>query len=108
MASGGIRPIEKGRKEERTLVRLLRSLGLKAKRVPLSGAAPNFPGDLVLEELPGWRVEVKYGQHVPARLFRWLEERELLLLRRPRAPWLVVLRLEEFVELLKKKEGGEP
>lgn len=96
---GGAFSRRKGVRAERELVRLLREHGFEAVRVPLSGAAEGFKGDIETPILPG-PVEVKVGKHVPATCYRWLLNRRTLLMRRDRAEWLVVMRLEDFLALL--------
>ena len=39
----------KGKRAEREVVRLLRDAGIPSRRVPLSGSAKGYPGDVVIE-----------------------------------------------------------
>ncbi|RTH02268.1 hypothetical protein CSW47_11055 [Thermus scotoductus] len=85
-------------------MKLLREAGLEAKRVPLSGSAPGYPGDLVAH-LPGLGevvVEVKARRRFG--LEGWLEGRSLLVLRPDRRPPLAVMRLEDLLKALGAKE----
>lgn len=98
---GGVRPRSKGVRGEREIVALLRAAGFEAHRVPLSGAAEAYPGDIVSPILPG-PVEVKIGEQVPYTPYRWLVNRRTLLMRRNRAEWLVVMRLEDYLTIVQK------
>lgn len=104
--AGGKGPKRKGTRAEREALKLLREAGLEARRVPLSGSAPGYPGDLVAH-LPGLGevvVEVKARRRFG--LEGWLEGRDLLVLRPDRRPPLVVLRLEDLLKALGGKEGA--
>jgi len=77
--------------------------GIEAKRVPLSGSAKGYPGDVCA--LVGGRelcLEVKARADFKT-LYGWLEDRDGLILkgdrREPREP-LIVLRLSDLVRLL--------
>lgn len=101
---GGKRPKRKGTRAEREVLKLLQEAGLEAKRVPLSGSAPGYPGDLVAH-LPGLGevvVEVKARRRFG--LEGWLEGRGLLVLRPDRRPPLAVMRLEDLLKALGVKE----
>jgi len=101
---GGKGPKRKGTRAEREALRLLREAGLEARRVPLSGSAPGYPGDLVAH-LPGLGevvVEVKARRRFG--LEGWLEGRGLLVLRPDRRPPLAVMRLEDLLKALGVKE----
>ena len=87
----------KGNRAERELVRKLREMGLEAHRVPLSGSAEGYPGDVVISsgerELIG---EVKRRKEGFKELYRWLEGKDILFLRADRREWLVVMRLRDW------------
>ncbi|MEM1691788.1 MAG: hypothetical protein QXK45_03870 [Thermofilaceae archaeon] len=80
----------KGRREEEALVRLLRSYGLEAERVPLSGAAHRRRADVLVE---GLCLSVKYGAAAPSCLFRtsifWLGPYLVVPLEPLLAGWIV-------------------
>ncbi len=84
----------KGARGEREVVALFRDAGYAAHRVPMSGAADGYPGDVQVGGLG--TVEVKLGSHVPASLYNWLQGADVLLCRRDRSEWLVVQRWEDF------------
>lgn len=78
-------------------------LNVEAYRIPLSGAARGFKGDLVAPELFGDRpVECKYGQRVPKTPYVWLGDNAALIMRRKREPALIVMRLGDWADLLRK------
>lgn len=89
----------KGYRVERELVLAFREAGLKALRVPLSGAAEGFEGDLLVE---GMAVEVKARHDGFKEIYKWLEDKDLLALKADRKEFLIVMRLEEFIKLLKE------
>jgi len=98
-------PRRKGARVEREVLTALREAGLEARRVPLSGSAPGYPGDLEVD-LPGLGrvlVEVKARRRVA--LEAWLEGRGLLVLKPDRKPPLAVLPLEGFLRLVQALGG---
>ncbi len=102
---GGKTPRRKGNRVEREALALLREAGLEARRVPLSGSAPGYPGDLEVE-LPGLGkvvVEVKARKRVS--LEAWLEGRGLLVLKPDRRPPLAVMPLQALLALIKAANG---
>jgi len=78
-------PYAKGRREEEKLVRILRSLGIEAERVPLSGSTRRDKADILVD---GVAISVKYGKACPKSLYLasmgWLGE----VLVVPLLPWL--------------------
>lgn len=96
------RSIDKGKRLEREAARLMRW-----RRVPLSGAAAasgeEYAGDLV-DDVTGWRAQVKGEADGFRRLYRWLEGHDVLLLKADRKPWLAVLPASVLREILDKVE----
>ncbi len=94
----GRAPRRKGDRIEREIVVLHRELGIKAERVPLSGAAGgSFSGDVdvyasgpdaapLVPEVKARRNGAGFTQ-----LERWLGENDALFLRRDRSDPMVVL-----------------
>ena len=74
---------------------LITASGLECRRVPLSGAAPGWAGDLVV----GARTfEVKARGRGFRRLYRWLGDRHFgLIITADRNEPLLVLRLSDFL-----------
>ena len=102
----GRAPKRKGDRVEREILALLRDAGLEARRVPLSGSAPDYPGDLEVD-LPGLgRVLVEVKARRRFALEGWLEGRGLLVLKPDGKPPLVVLTLEGFLQVLQTLGGS--
>jgi len=102
---GGKGPKRKGSRVEREVLALMREAGLEAKRVPLSGSAPDYPGDLEVE-VPGLgRVLVEVKARKRVGLEAWLEGRGLLVLKPDRRPPLAVLPLEALLALIRAVNG---
>lgn len=92
---------DKGLRNEQELVNAFRGAGLSAWRVPLSGAAGGeFAGDLRVE---GKVFEAKIRASGFKQLYTWLGDHFGLFLRADRQEALVVLRLTDFIELMKVK-----
>jgi len=74
------------------------------QRVPLSGAAGGqFSEDVILPN--GWKAQVKSQKNGWRTLHTALGQADLLALRADRSPWLVVLPLEKFLELINWKSN---
>lgn len=60
---------------------------------------PNRPDTTVA----GLTCEVKRGSHIPKTIYDWLEyqEADILAVRRDRKEWLVVVRADLFLKMLK-------
>jgi hypothetical protein len=102
---GGKGPRRKGNRVEREVLALLKEAGLEARRVPLSGSAPDYPGDLEVE-VPGLgRVLVEVKARKRLALEAWLEGRGLLVLKPDRRPPLAVLPLEALLALIRAVKG---
>lgn len=86
---------DKGARREREIADLL-----GGQRIPLSGSAGGlFACDV---EIPGFgKLEVKARKDGWKTLYAWLEGgADALALRADRQPWLIVLPLERFQELV--------
>jgi len=108
---GGRSPRRKGVRAEREVANRLKEEGLAAQRVPLSGSAPGMSGDVRTtvggRELVG---EVKRRRQGFKELYRWLEGKDLLFMRADRSDWLVCMKLDLFLWLLRQVpwvEGGD-
>lgn len=94
----------KGANAEREVRDILRAAGYDAQRTPYSGALEWMPGDI--SGTP-FLIEVKRQEKlcIPA----WCEKAEqqangkvaLVVFRRSREPWRVVLRLDQFLRLVR-------
>lgn len=101
---GGKASRDKGNRAERALVKFLQNRGFAAERVPLSGAAGgSYKGDLTVPVLNVDRVvEVKVRANGFRELYRWLDERDMLIVRADRSEPLVVLPLKLAAEIAAK------
>ena len=94
---------QKGNRREREFAKLI-----EGRRIPLSGAQEGFENDV---QGLGLKWEVKARKDGFKTLYQWLEdEREnpdALALKVDRKPWLVVMTLDKFLEIVEfeKKEG---
>ena len=96
----GKRSVRKGKRIEYQVRNAFREMGFKCFRVPVSGNSEGFSGDLVLEG--AFRVEVKARKSGFSRLYRWLEDREVLVIKADRKPPLVVMSIETLKKLLRR------
>lgn len=98
----GRKSLRKGQRREREFAKLI-----DGKRVPLSGAQEGYENDV---EGLGMSWEVKSRKNGFKTLYKWLEdEREkpdALALKADRKDWLVVMKLEKFLEIITEKENG--
>jgi len=100
---------DKGSRFERECVNVLKANGIEAKRVPLSGAAEGFKGDIIFSqtvpdegngyEVP-WRGECKHRADGFKQIYGWIVDNDCLFLKADRRETLVVLRLDKFVDLI--------
>jgi len=86
---------------ERQLVCLLQSAGLAAERVPLSGAARGrFGGDVSVTLLGrDLRCEVKARACGFVRLYTWLADRDVLIVKADRREPLAIVPLRFAIEV---------
>lgn len=101
---------DKGARVEREMVERHLAIGVRAERVPLSGAAGgSFAGDLRVwahgEDVPPLSAEVKARKDGAgfATIERWLGDLDLIFLRRDRRPPLVVLPWETYQRLVERQ-----
>lgn len=94
---------DKGARGERALVAALIAGGINAERVPLSGAAGGSFKNDVTAAIAGQRrdFEVKTRKDGFKELYKWIEPAYGLAVKADRKPFLVVLRLEDFIHLAK-------
>jgi hypothetical protein len=92
---------QKGDRCERQIVDLLRSHGLNAYRVPLSGSCTGFKDDIEIRTPDRtWRIESKARANGFTSLYRWLNGSDVLVVRADRQRPLAVIDFEEFAKLL--------
>lgn len=107
----GKRAKRKGYAGEVEIVKLLQKYGIKAERVPLSGAlkSEKYSCDIViwLDENKTKRAESKRRKSGLKTLQKWLNQDKnssYIFFREDYGDWLVVMPVLEFIELV--KEGG--
>lgn len=105
--TGGRASRDKGNRAERAIVKFLQDQGFAAERVPLSGSAGgSYLGDLTVPVLNVDRVvEVKVRAKGFRELYRWLDQRDILIIRADRSEPLVVLPLKLAAEIAAKAGG---
>ena len=89
---------QKGDRFERGLVETFNAYGMNAKRVPLSGAANGFKGDVLFEcqGIPK-RAECKSRKKGDFKTLRkWLGDNDVLALKSDHEEPLIVLRLTDY------------
>ena len=103
----GKAPRQKGDRLERLAADILRSYGLDAKRVPLSGSMNGFKGDLELKigetELTG---ECKSRANGLSKVYQWLDSNDLLVVKQDRCDPLIVMDLRRFARLIGEVSRG--
>ena len=101
----GARSRRKGYRAEASARALIVASGLECRRVPLSGAAPGWGGDLVI----GARTfEVKARAAGFRQLYRWLGDRHFgLIVTADRQEPLLVLRLGDFLRQCAFREPSQ-
>ena len=97
----GLASRDKGNRAERAIVKFLQEKGFAAERVPLSGSAGgSYLGDLTVPILNIDRVvEVKCRADGFRELYRWLIDRDILIVRADRSEPLVVIPLKLAAEI---------
>ena len=102
---GGRSSQRKGANFERSIVHAFSAFGLKARRVPLSGAVGGeFQDDVLVDDATGrtHRLECKKRKTGSGfkTLYDWLQGADGLVVARDRDEALVVIRLKDYAELL--------
>ena len=106
--TGGRASRQKGNRVERQLVAQLQAAGFAAERVPLSGSAGgSYIGDFTVPLLGVDRcVEAKARANGFVELYRWLEARDILVVKADRREPLVVVPLRLAIEIATAAERG--
>lgn len=88
---------EKGARFERAVVEALNSYNMNAKRVPLSGSAAGFKGDVHFESKGKPRVAECKSRKSGFKVIReWLGENDVLAIKDDRTEPLIVMRLSDY------------
>jgi hypothetical protein len=108
---------KKGTGGENEVVALLNASGcFDARRQPGSGIHADFPDDVLETRVFGGTLEVRFRQETPVTLYHWLGYRFMgrvmkrvkepgvraLFCRRNFSPWLVVMPVETFIEVVER------
>lgn len=103
----GAKHRRKGSRVEREIVAKHIEIGVPAKRIPLSGAAAGFPGDVEIElhdgKLTG-EVKARKSGAGFVTLESWLGANGVLFLRRDNAEPIVVVPWSTWARVLKVKQ----
>ncbi len=92
---------EKGSRFEREIVELARLRDMEANRVPLSGSAAGFKGDVHIKRgRETWVIEAKKRADGFKFLYQHLEGADILVVGADRKKPLAVLDLGDFLDLL--------
>jgi hypothetical protein len=92
---------DKGNRYERHVVNALKELGFDAKRVPLSGAADGFPGDVIVQTAGGQMTfECKKRKDGFKQLYKWIDGNDGVVLSADNRESLVVMTFSDFCGLL--------
>lgn len=92
----------KGSGFEREVVEALREYGLEAKKVPLSGALADYPGDVTLTVNGRTHtIECKRRRAGFKTLYGWLGKNDYLVFRDDKCEPLLVMRLKDFAILMR-------
>lgn len=99
---------DKGTRGERDFVNRLNGQGIKARRVPLSGAMANYKNDIILDWLGNDAdAEVKIRADGFREIYKWIKPVKVLFIKANRQEGLAVVRLKDFSELLKKANSEQ-
>lgn len=104
---GGKASRQKGDRVEREIVNTMREHGIKAQRVPLSGASGgDFTGDIVAEIAGSdWRLECKAKKGGFKEDYKWLGPGiDAVIKKADRQEPLITLHLGAFLELVERVE----
>lgn len=102
-----INSIQKGKSGEREIANLLTSKGFPSRRGVQYEGGSDSP-DIIVDNLPQYHFEVKRVER--GSLYPWLDQAirdckmkkvPVVLHRRSQNPWVAILRLEDFLNLVK-------
>lgn len=100
---------DKGARVERNIVHQLTGAGIIAERVPLSGSmGGSFTKDISVEVIGKRRAfEVKARAEGFKEIYKWLKGAAGLFLKADRQSTLVVLRFDDWAELVNKAQEAD-
>ena len=91
----------KGSRVEREIVHRHLDIGVDAKRVPLSGAAVGFKGDVIIGDLVA-EVKARKGGQGFATISKWLRDNDLLFVKEDRKDPLVVMPWRTYEKFIRR------
>ena len=99
---------QKGDRAERELRDILRAAGHNVRKIPSSGAGPDFPGDLYVGPVGDSEIwEVKARANGFSMIYGWLQDASVLAFRAisrdgPKREWIVTLRLDDLLKIARE------
>ena len=92
----------KGDRFEREIVAAALAHDLEARRVPLSGAVPGYPGAVILNDKHGhrWLIEAKKRAEGFKQIYRWKAGADVVVISADRQTSLAVLDLDDLLMVL--------
>lgn len=90
----------KGNRVEREISKRLVDAGISSKRVPLSGAHPDLPGDITIGDFIG-EVKARKNGNGFTTIEKWLGTKDVLVLKKNHADPFVVMNWEMFIKIMK-------
>ena len=105
----GKAPRQKGNRFERQIVDILRTAGLDAYRIPLSGSMRGFKQDIVIRA-PGRNltIEAKSRASGFAFIYKAIADADMLVVKVDRHEPLAVVRLADLVAIMGASETHKP
>jgi len=97
---------DKGYRFENRMVNDLNAAGIRARRIPLSGADPHEKGDIEIMDFG--LCEAKNRESIGAYLWDWLDDYKVLFLKRNFRDPLVVMELEDWTMLMRSYTEDGP
>jgi hypothetical protein len=100
---GGRRSRDKGNRAERALVRFLQERGFAAEKI----SGMYRPGADISVPVLGrdWRIEVKARAAGFSTLYRYLQNRDALVIKADHERWLLVVPLLDAIPIMKRAEN---
>jgi hypothetical protein len=104
---------DKGSRNERKLVSMLRNHGIEAEKIPLSGAAGgSFSGDIKMLKNFVAEAKVRAGGSGMKSIYKWKGSNDVLIISQDYAAPLFVMTLATLAEMLGQEYAagvaGEP
>ena len=107
----GKRSLNKGKRGEREVAKILQTAGFPARRTVQYNGRPGTAADVV--GIPGLHIEVKLVEKESIRAWYRQAQRDahaspenempVIVHRKSREPWLVTMSLEDFIKIIKQE-----